>query len=334
MIRRVFMATINYDHPQTGMEQAFRQIFGRANVETFDYLELQRKGHRPAEIAAMFVGATLAFKPDWVWLQLQDTNIIKGVDIMDVRNALPNCVVTHWTGDCRPKVSDYLSSICKATHMSLISSVGQGPLFSDAGAEVVRYVQIGLDWDEDVLGLPEWTPPFRVPDVVFIGNYYAQAFPEGTKERQEAIDALLKDGIDVGIVGTGWPAGYPMIGTCTVKQQHHVWKRAKVAISCNHFNNVDRYYSDRQLIAMASGTPVVCRQVPGLQEEFIDFEDCIFYDRPDNLLWSVKSLLQDPEMRQRIGRNGRQLVMRKHSWFSRVLDLLPKMEHFQERLGR
>jgi hypothetical protein len=213
------------------------------------------------------------------------------------------------------------------------SSVGQATLFRQAGASEVQYCQIGVDWEEDVLGLPKWTPPFRVPEVVLCGNYYGKTFP-GTGDREDAVRRLEREGIDVGIVGTGWPKGFPVVGQCGVKQQHHVWKRAKVGLNINHFNAIELYYSDRQLISMASGTPVVCRHVPGLEREFVHGTHCLWYEDPADVVPHVQSLLGSEERRRWLGARGREVVLRGHTWWSRILGVLPTIERFSDHLSR
>lgn len=330
MIRRVVAATINYDHPQRGFEHALEGVFGRDNVCPVDYLERQRQTFSKDAINTMLLGVLENFHPDWLWLQVQDTDVIAAETLLEARRRWPSLVITHWTGDARPSVSPYLASICAATHVTFASSIEGLDQFRSAGAKRAEYLQIGLDWEEDVIGLPDWTPPFRVPEVVFCGNYYAQ-FP-GAAQRREAIRTLQEAGIDVGIVGGAWPEGSPVVGACTVKQQHHVWKRARVALNINNFNNLVGYYSDRQLIAMASGTPVVCYAIPGLGIEFEHGKHLLSYRTLDELLSAVQMLLSDDVAAKRIGRAGRAEVIRHHTWFSRILQALPVVEEVQVSL--
>ncbi|RPH34199.1 MAG: hypothetical protein EHM90_06070 [Chloroflexi bacterium] len=228
-------------------------------------------------------------------------------------------------GDMRASVGPYIGAMSKECHLTLTSSVGQIAAFQAAGARRTLYSQVGLDWAEDVMGEPAWEPPFRIPDVVFCSNYYGSAFP-GSPERVEAVAALLHAGIDVGVVGQGWPRGFPVVGKCGVKQQTHVYRRAKVALSVNNFNDVELFYSDRHLIALASGTPLVSRYVPGLEREFTNGRHLLRYSTPGELVESVRSLLGSEDLRRRIGRQGRAEAIRSHTWFSRILSVLPHVE--------
>lgn len=326
MIRKVMTATINASHPQRGMMRAFDSLF---ETKHFDYLELQRSGLDEREVTQLFVDEVTDFAPDWLWGQYQNSNVIQADGLLELRRRLPQMVTTSWMGDCRTTLSDYLQSICKATHMSLIAAAGQERLFREAGAPEVHYLQIGLDWEEDVLGSRNYVPPFRVPDVVLCGNNYGAQFP-GTTERHAAVRALRDAGIDVGVVGSGWPHDIPCAGSCHVKEQIGVWTRAKVGISISNFNSIPLYYSDRQLISIASGTPVVCYHVPELEQEFTHGVDCLFFHDTDELVAHVKTLLGDPELRSRIGCAGRATALRDHTWYSRIFQILPDIERLQQ----
>lgn len=325
-VKRVLMAAINADHKQAGMFYGFEKVFGLGNVRDYDFLELQRRGVPGAKINDGLVAAAIEHKVDWVWLQIQETNVLDASVVGRIKEKLPRCVISHWTGDLRPRVSDNMRAFSKVTDHTFISSIGQIPLFREAGARSVHYCQIGLDFQEDVQGLPAWTPPFRVPEAVFCGNWYGDTFP-GSKDRMAAINALKAAGVDVGVVGNGWPQGTPRIGSCSVKsQQHHVYKRAKVCLSVSNFNTINGYYSDRFLIGLASGTPVVAIHSPGIEDEFTNGVDCLLYKSTGELVEHVKRLLADPGLRAKIGAAGREEVINRHTWEARFRAILPIIE--------
>lgn len=326
MISKVLVSCINADHPQRGMVGAFQSIFGPEAVFEYDYLERMRQGLSARQVNAELVSAALEVRPDWLWLQVQDLGVIDSSAVRQIKKALPRCLVTHWMGDCRTGIAGTLAAICREAHLTLVSNVGQLPMYRAIGARRAEYLQIGLDWEEDVLGVPDWTPPFKVPEVVFCGGYYGQSFP-GTVDRLAACRALAAAGIDFGVVSpTGWPAGIPVVGSCHVKQQHHVWKRASVCINSNHFNDIELYYSDRQIISMASGTPLVCQYVPGLEREFSHGEHLFWFRNPEELVSHVRALLRDPLHAGRIGDAGKRLVIAAHTWEHRIRHILPVVE--------
>lgn len=332
-IRRIFLSCINYDHPQKGMTHAFQGVFGRENVAEYDYYDRVKQTGNIGLVNDEFLDQVLRFKPDWLWLQLQNTEIIRASTIQKVRQALPHCVVSHWMGDARPSVGEYLASICAATHITFLSSIKHIPMYYAAGAPEVRYLQIGLDWEEDILQEPEWVPTFTVPDVVFIGNYYGDMFP-GTPDRVAAVNALMSAGVNIGVVGSGWDKNhFPVLGSCGVKQQVHIWKRAKVGISVNHFNDAAGYYSDRHLIALASGTPLVCQRIPDLDKDFEAGTELFMFSSREELVERVQQLLRDPELRAKMGAAGRRRVFMEHTWFVRIFDVLQRVNEIHTKLA-
>lgn len=329
--RRTLVAPLNADHPQRGMIGGFRKVLGEENVVEFDFLALRRAGFTDDRINGHFVRHFADKTFDFAFLHLQTTDVLTGNAIRQAKIASPKTVFAHWMGDWRPSVAGELPGICAACDLTLVSNDGQHDLYRAAGAERVEYLQIGLDWEEDVLGEPPFDPPFRVPAVVFCGNFYLGTFP-GSGDRLRAILALQEAEIDVGVVGSGWPDGVRVVGACGVKQQHHVYKRAKVALSISNINDCRRYYSDRQLISMASRTPVVCKYIPDLEKEFCHGVECLFYDDEAQLVGHVRNLLQDEHRRQQIGVLGQDKVVKQHTWEARIRrDLLPKIELLRER---
>jgi len=334
-IRRVLVAPLNYSHRQRGQVEAFREVFGKDNVREFDFMAIHRQGDNPN---ARLIATALEFKPDWLWLQVQGADVIHGTTIERFKRELPRCLITHWMGDLRLEIAPGLADICRTTHVTLLSNADetQHAMYRKAGARHVEYLQIGLD-PEDILATRgnDWDPPFAVPDVVFCGGYYGHvpAFAQGTKERLDAIRALLASGIHVGVVGTGWPSDIPVIGACTPKQQVHVYKRARVALSINHFNHLTRYYSDRHLIALASGTPVVARYVPGMEKEFANGFDCHFWFELADLHQFVQKCLTDRDGAVTMGRRGQIEVTERHSWPARIRSVLPSAVQWHELVG-
>ncbi len=331
MIRRVFMATINADHPQLGMIHAFDALFGRESVRNYDFLQRVRERCTPDFINGQFLDDVIRFKPDWLWLQLQNTGIISAEILTKLEKELPKCVITHWCGDVRSEVGDYFASICRASHLTLVANQGFIPKYTEAGARKIRYVAHGLDWNEDVLAIPDWTPSFKVPDVVYCGNHYGQSLV-GSDIREASVRTLHEAGIAIGVVGSGWDGkGLPVLGQCKVKQQVHVYRRAKVVLSVNHFPDLKGYHGDRTITAMASGTPVVQRWFPDIDLEFDDERDLMVFMDEKELVEKTKLLLDNESMRTELGKRGRASAIKSHTWFSRILDVLPVVEEIQKK---
>lgn len=332
-VRRVFLSTLHADHIQLGMIKAFEGVFGPQAFH-YDYLERTRETKRDLDLVNReFVENAIRWNPHWMWLQLQNTEVIRPESIEEVKSRLPTCVVTHWSGDVRDKVSGYFAGICRSAHLTLLANTGFLKMHEEAGARETMYVAHGVDWQEDILGIPDWEPPFKVPDVVYCGNHYGSSIM-GTPVRESAVRALRDAGIDVGIVGNGWgPTELPILGTCHVKQQVHVYRRAKVALSVNHFPDLAGYHGDRTITAMASGTAVVQRHFPEIEKEFLDDEHLVVFHDEGELVSKVKGLLTDEPRRRRLGSSGRREVLKHHTWYSRIFQVLPRVEEIRKQLG-
>lgn len=332
-IKRIFMATINADHPQAGMIHAFEGIFGKENVRHFDFLDLARRTNWGIEhVNGEFIRAAIDFKPDWMFLQLQNSNVITPESIELLREKIPHAVFVHWSGDVREKVGSYFAGICKATHLTLAANVGHLKKYEEAGARETMYVAHGLDWSEDVLGLPAWEPPFPVPEIVYCGNHYGDQVV-GTEAREKAVRALFEEKLPIGVVGSGWEkTGLPVIGSCHVKQQVHVYRKAKVALSINHFPDLAGYHGDRTITAMASGTAVITRHFPMIEKEFSEGVHLLVFRSEQELVEKTRQLLEDEALRKALGTAGRHEVILHHTWFSRILQVLPRVEEIHATL--
>lgn len=230
-ITRVLVVPLNYSHHQEGQVEAFEAIFGRPNVREFDYWGKHRGGLSPSEISFELYSAAVEFRPDWIWMQLQDSHVILPSVLGNIRRALPETLITHWMGDVRETVSDYLAAVCHETHATLVSSVGQQALYHDRGARHVHYVQIGLD-PVDVNPDARWTlsdAQLPVPEIVFCGGYYGSTFARGSAERLSAVRRLQAEfgRARFGVYGTGWPDDVATVGRCHVKQQAHLYRKAR-----------------------------------------------------------------------------------------------------------
>lgn len=318
-IERVLVVPLNYSHHQDGQVGAFEAVFGRANVREFDFWNMHAvDGLSAQEISHELYQTAIQFKPDWIWLQLQESRIVIPSVLGTIRRALPGTLITHWMGDCRETVSDWLSVLCTETHATLISSIGQLAMYRAAGARHAAYVQIGLD-PVDVSPDARWKPSayLDVPEIVFCGGYYGATFAKGSAERLSAVRRLQAEfGPRFGVIGMGWPEDVRVLGSCHVKQQAHIYRRARCVVSINHYNDIERYYSDRFLIALASGTPVVAKRVPGIEAEFVDGHDCFFFDDNDQLVTYVRHVLDGHAVQ--VGINGRRTAITEHTWEERI----------------
>jgi len=77
---------------------------------------------------------------------------------------------------------------------------------------------------------------------------------------------------------------------------------------------------------LAMGKAIVAPRVPPITEILTDGETGVFFDpdSPKSLGPAVMRVVADPELRARLGRNARQLALRRHTWMrnaERILDI-------------
>jgi len=85
----------------------------------------------------------------------------------------------------------------------------------------------------------------------------------------------------------------------------------------------------KNLEAMAMGVPVVTTSVGAAGIEATIGHDLIVADEPKEFAAKVIQLLDDPNLRQQIGQNGRRLVEEKYNW----PDVVSRLDRIYEQIG-
>ena len=303
---------------QLGPAAAFECGFESSTI--FDYRALGRTGGSPATIGQKFLNMVLSIRPDVIHLQVQESGQIPPASIAEVKKRLPNTIITHWTGDVRASVGHYLADVCKVTDLTLIASTGQIQLFKNAGAKRVRYWQVGIDAQLDIPKaeiVQKWSRDHGIEKVVFLANHYGNRFP-ASRDRLALVKAMRKEfGNDFGVYGASWPSelkarrvGY--------RQQGIVSAGATVTLAMNHFHGVDRWYSDRTALAIATGTCHVTHHVPGIEKEYVPDKEILIFQTVNQAVNIVANLLDNPELADRIGKAGQARALKEHTWDHRI----------------
>jgi hypothetical protein len=300
---------------QYATEAAFRNVFGASNTWTFDFLQHYANNPSHSAINKMLLSVADKFKPDVIHMQLQETLIIWPETLRELRSK--KIILTHWCGDQRPGEIAGLLDIAQYFDLVLLSNDDKNRHHEHkkAGARDCKYWQVGYEGKSR----PQEPIKFTVPEIVFCGgNYGLDRFPH-SRERYEMVYALQEAYRDrFGVVGNGWPTNIRVVGKCYLRQQPQIYEMARVAVAQNHFNDIPLYYSDRLLEAIGSGTPVVARYVPRLEEEFTDNIDCLFWKTIPRLITLIGELLENKPQATIIGHRGRENVLNNHTYIARV----------------
>ena len=265
-------------------------------------------------IGNVFLEACKKIKPDWVYFMLDAETLPLNV-IKLAKEALPNTIFTNWTGDVREKPKQFVAELGKVVDITLIVSTGQLDMYRNNGLKRVEFLQAGIDTEKffrmsendrkniyDQLG----------HDIVFCANNSSH-FP-GALLRGEVASRLSKlYSKRFGLYGGGWEHRNSTRGSITYFVQNRVYNGSKIVISINNFNDVEMYFSARQLAAMGSGTLTISAYVPGLERYFDNNHDLVWFKSADECMDLVQYYLKHEDEARQIGINGAKKIQEFHS---------------------
>jgi len=321
-VKVLYLPLNNREVQQTGMEDAFVNN----NVKLCSYDFYTHFTLKPKESNLFLIALANWFRPDFIHMQLQDTKAVLPETLKTIKRNLPNVYISNWTGDIRTEPIDYFIKVSKETDLSLISSVGQLELYKSAGCKNVDYWQIGYDpkffYRKSDFERTELGKKYN-HDIIFCGNKIGWAKFPGTDLRQKTL-SLFNDAFGKKFCAYG--AGYSCSrGSLNFFKQNEVCNSAKIILSINHFNDVELYFSDRQLVSMASGTLTLSKYIPGLEKYFENKKDLVWFNTEEEALELAKYYLDHPEEAEEIGKNGAKKVLEEHTYFCKAKELLEKV---------
>lgn len=301
---------------QTGMYDAFRKA--GVDLHIFDFNLMHIKKTSVAEIRNAFVHEARVFQPHLIHMQLQFTTIIDYPTLIKVKEALPNTIITNWTGDVRKNVPKAFIDSSKAVDISLISSTGQLPMYKKAlNGRDVRYWQIGFDPNQYY---PMNKKVFKYNTVFAASNHTRSGFP-GQPARKTTADLLRQHfGQKFGLFGYGWRRNQAKY--MYQSKLNALYNDSASCISVSNFNDLGHYFSDRLLMCMASGRPTVSFRFPGWQSYFLHNHDIVIANSAAEIPGKVQWLVNNPEIATAIGKAGAEKVYAEHSYYCRAKELL------------
>lgn len=292
---------------QVGQGRGFREVF--EDVYEFDYLKYAGQNGNEATNRE-FMRIVEEWKPDLGWFQLQETNVLTAETFAYVRENYPDFWTTSFSGDARTYVPPYLYSI-----------LPQFDIFYNATDQEKMYEGICRRYEfmpiaVDPIEVTTFKEVEGVPEIIFIGNHYGiDAFPN-SRNRYDTMAALSQEfGDKFGVYGTGWPetGDIHLMGGIPLKDQGSYYHAAKVVISMDHFNDM-RYWSERRLWALASGSEVLMENHPGAMEEFGDY--AYFFEGPHAAVSMARLSSGKDDLL-----DGKEFILNNHTWTQRALQV-------------
>lgn len=162
------------------------------------------------------------------------------------------------------------------------------------------------------------TPP--IYDCFFGGgntckNYKHKGKFPNSEFRRDLMKAL-SDNYDVLIRGGNW-LDMPFKEGVTGQRYVEEMQSAKFIIGCYHYD-FERYYTKRTIYALASTRPYLTKYIPDMEKDFINHQNVIWVDSPQEAVEWVKYYKSNPTKREQIGLEARDLAIEKHSWKARL----------------
>lgn len=258
----------------------------------------------------------MLFKPDVIHFQ----GSVEPEDLKKMKDAT-GALVTMWTGDAR-----------YAPQQSLIlyKEVVDCFLLPFSGDALKRY--------ETILGKPchfIWEPiqnwRFKEPklmdkgEVVFIGNHYEDL--PGGKKRIDLTKHLSKFVPELRVRGImpqeAWGAHYG--GPVDYQYVPAIYNESYITICENNYDDLEEYFTPRNLGALATGTCALMRYFPGIEKHFENLNHCIYYRNKHELFEWIAFLKNSPHTRNAIASNGYRLAIDKFTydkWVELYLEII------------
>lgn len=247
---------------------------------------------------------------DLVFMQIQEGNVIYPSTLENVYHRLP---IFNWTGDVRHDV-DFFTPIGK--HCITLFSNNEDPEKMRRLGFRADYLQVGYDHAHYHL-----TNGSRQSRIIFIGNNYPHHIFAQSKYRYEMVKALKERfGNRFLVYGNNWQSIDPAIrSTASKEEERRLYNESTISINISHIN-LSRYYSDRQLRAMACGCLVLAQDYHDYEYEFEKGKDIDIWGSIEELINKCEHYLNNPQEAVKIGSQASMKVMQKATWDYRMLE--------------
>ena len=84
---------------------------------------------------------------------------------------------------------------------------------------------------------------------------------------------------------------------------------------------VYKYFSNRQLISISSGTMTLSKYIPGMEEYFENGKNIVWFNTEQECMQLIDFYLKNDDLREEIGKNGEKEIIKSHTYLERVKEL-------------
>lgn len=287
-------------------------FYKHATVGMFDFLIRQHKLQSARRVNDDFARRVQSFKPDLLYMQVGDHRIIEPEMVRALKIRLPNMIITQWCGDVREWPFAGVAEMGAECDCNFLANKTLIPVYEKMTGKPWRF------WQHCTFSRKPQPDRKKWPhDVVLVANRSRGL--NNSPLRQRLVDELSRRFGDLfAVYGSVWsPRMSP--GPLDWRDQLDCMASAEVVVTCANHTCYDGYCSDRFFHALASGSCVIAKRFPGIDDLVRMDCDLLVWDSVPECVELVAAALGDSDIRN-IGECGRETAVRRHAAEFRVLE--------------
>ena len=153
------------------------------------------------------------------------------------------------------------------------------------------------------------------------GNTVTEKRPNGrfpfSKSRFDVITGI-NERYTLEVRGGGWP--FPAEPGLQGLDYFRAIQNGKIIIG-NYHLDLERYYTKRTIYSGASGRPYLVRYIPGMENDFTNHKNILWYKTTEECFDMLDCYLYDDQAREDLGKRQRKHFELNHSWDARLQQL-------------
>ncbi len=268
---------------------------------------------------------SIATSGKWDIVFINKAELVSPAVIAQIKKKAPEALILYWYGDQRGKALPEIAAMGREADALLINNSDKNQFFQyyDMGVEKIftHHTATDLDTFKYLHGTEEF-------DAVFIGSNYNDRFPDSMTRLRLMKRATEKNNMI--LYGNNWPNHFQRGGQVYGKDFSVAVARSKMTLGINAYNNICGYTSNRTWNSLACGRPHLVYYYLGIEEMFDNYKHLIWFKNISEALKIIKELKKDEVLRNEIGRNGRDLIAEKHTYYHRALEIKDLYETWRD----
>jgi hypothetical protein len=269
--------------------------------------------------SAALLAAVDRFRPD-VAILLRITKILPEALLTLRRRGVKTF---FWYVDCDgAETSRWIRPLVRLVDAFAITAKGMVPKYQALGNTPVYWLLEGVYLPAHPCREPGTiaVPRLFRSDVAFVGNLYYPSRDEDLAFERERLLKRIQSRHSLIVWGPQgdpharkkWGANYPVVEWPAYHEELvKICNGAQIVLGVNRINTVDRYFSNRTFLTLASGGFHLTRYVPGLEKMFTNHKHLVWFKTHEECLDLIAHYLPRTAARRKIARDG-QLWTRTH----------------------